>query len=169
MFPIALDIAALPIALVGSGEKAESRLAHLTRAGAGRVTRYTDRLPDAAEIKAARLLLIVDVAREDAARLAAVARENGVLVNVEDDRDYCDFYFMSEVRRGDLLIAISTHGASPALAIAVKEKLSQQFGEEWSAITDTLKQQRDAWRAAGHSLSEVLAKTRALIKERGWL
>lgn len=61
----------------------------------------------------------------------AEARSRGVLCNAVDEPERCDFYFPAVVRRGELQIAISTGGLSPALAQRLRKELEQQFGPEW--------------------------------------
>ena len=60
------------------------------------------------------------------------AQIRGVLVNSVDDPDNCDFYYPAVVNRGDLQIAISTAGHSPALAQRIRIELEQQFGPEYA-------------------------------------
>jgi precorrin-2 dehydrogenase / sirohydrochlorin ferrochelatase len=69
-------------------------------------------------------------------RVYAEAREQGRLVNVVDDPEYCDFYFGSIVRRGALQIGISTSGESPAFAQQLKREIEQALPadiESWLA------------------------------------
>ena len=150
MFPIALCVEQLPLILVGNGEKTVKRLAQLRRAGAVNVAVYADgpsselmeaagdvlvkRLPERKELKKASVVMVVDAPLEVAEGIATVAREEGTLVNVEDVKPHCDFYFMAEVRRGDLILAVSTSGKSPATAVEVRKQLEVQYGEEWEAI-----------------------------------
>ncbi|MFZ0320472.1 MAG: bifunctional precorrin-2 dehydrogenase/sirohydrochlorin ferrochelatase [Candidatus Sulfotelmatobacter sp.] len=56
------------------------------------------------------------------------AQALGVLCNVVDVPDYCDFYYPAVVRRGDLQIAVSTSGQSPSLAQQIRQQLERQFG-----------------------------------------
>jgi precorrin-2 dehydrogenase / sirohydrochlorin ferrochelatase len=56
------------------------------------------------------------------------AQRRGVLCNVVDVPEYCDFFYPAVVRRGDLQIAISTAGQSPSLAQKLRQQLEQQFG-----------------------------------------
>ena len=56
------------------------------------------------------------------------AQQRGVLCNVVDDPEHCDFYYPAVVRRGDLQIAISTHGQSPSLSQKLRQQLERQFG-----------------------------------------
>jgi precorrin-2 dehydrogenase len=86
------------------------------------------------------------------------ALEVGVPVNVVDDPPNCTFIAPSIVRRGDLMLAISTGGANPALAVRIRERLEKEFGEEYEAYLElikrlkeeaklpaTQKQRADAW------------------------
>ncbi len=64
------------------------------------------------------------------------AEKRGVLCNVVDVPEYCDFFYPAVVRRGDLQIAISTSGQSPSLAQKLRQQLERQFGpayETWVA------------------------------------
>ena len=73
----------------------------------------------------------------DAAARAAIARGSRArraLVNVVDDIPNCDWAAPAVVRRGDLVLAIGTGGASPAAARLIRERLGAGFGEEWAEI-----------------------------------
>jgi precorrin-2 dehydrogenase/sirohydrochlorin ferrochelatase len=63
-------------------------------------------------------------------------QRRGVLCNVVDVPQFCDFYYPAVVRRGDLQIAVSTGGQSPSLAQKIRQQLERQFGpayEPWVA------------------------------------
>jgi precorrin-2 dehydrogenase/sirohydrochlorin ferrochelatase len=72
-----------------------------------------------------------------------VARERNVLCNSVDDPEHCDFYYPAVVNRGDLQIAISTNGRSPALAQRLRRELEEQFGPEYEAWVKELGDARD--------------------------
>jgi precorrin-2 dehydrogenase / sirohydrochlorin ferrochelatase len=72
------------------------------------------------------------------AAIHAEAKWRKVLVNVMDDIPHCDFAAPALVKRGDLAIAISTGGRSPALARRLREQLSEQFDPRWAALLDLL-------------------------------
>jgi uroporphyrin-III C-methyltransferase/precorrin-2 dehydrogenase/sirohydrochlorin ferrochelatase len=76
---------------------------------------------------------------------AADARQ--VLCNAVDDIDHCHFYYGSIVQRGDLQIAISTNGKSPALAQRLRKELEEQFGPEYAAWLEHLGATRDRLRS----------------------
>ena len=73
----------------------------------------------------------------------AEAKSRGVLCNAVDEPERCDFYFPAVVRRGELQIAISTGGLSPALAQRLRKELEQQFGPEWEEWVAQLGRTRD--------------------------
>ncbi len=73
----------------------------------------------------------------------AEAKSRGVLCNTVDEPERCDFYFPAVVRRGELQIAISTGGLSPALAQRLRKDLELQFGPEWEEWVAKLGRTRD--------------------------
>ncbi len=62
----------------------------------------------------------------------AEATSSGIPVNVVDNVSLCTFIAPSIVRRGDLVVAISTGGNAPALAVRIRERLEREFGEEYA-------------------------------------
>ncbi|MGB6687712.1 MAG: uroporphyrinogen-III C-methyltransferase, partial [Terracidiphilus sp.] len=74
--------------------------------------------------------------------VAEAARARGVLSNSVDDPPDCDFYYPSVVERGDLQIAVSTAGKSPALAQQLREELSALLPEDIGPWLDSLGEQR---------------------------
>ena len=64
------------------------------------------------------------------------AEAEGILVNVADHPDHCNFIVPSTLRRGDLIIGVSTGGQSPALAANVRRELEQAFGPEYAAFLE---------------------------------
>lgn len=89
----------------------------------------------------------------------AEARARGVLCNAVDDPDHCDFYCPAIVRRGQLQIAISTGGNSPALAQRLRRELEKQFGAEY-----------EGWvRWLGEARASLSARTLSPHQRRNWL
>jgi precorrin-2 dehydrogenase/sirohydrochlorin ferrochelatase len=103
------------------------------------------------------------------------AQRRGVLCNVVDDPEYCDFYYPAVVRRGDLQIAISTNGQSPSLAQKLRQQLERQFGPGYARWIAELGETRrlvlasslDAERKSAllHSLASREAVKAALVEE----
>src|SRR5208282_1462843 len=55
----------------------------------------------------------------------------GIFCNAVDDIENCHFYYGAVVQRGDLQLAISTNGKSPALAQRIRKELQESYGEEY--------------------------------------
>lgn len=166
MYPFAFNLSRVRIVLVGSQELATRRLAQLKEAGATQVITYIDQLPEAHEIRQAQLLMVAGLDNETSVVLASIAKLQGVLVNVEDKNDLCDFYFTSFVKRGDLTISVSTGGASPTLGQEIRAYIARIFDEKWGAIVRNIGQQRLQWKCEGLDNKAVGERTRALIKDQ---
>lgn len=185
MFPIVLDLSALKVVLIGEGDVAMKRLDLLDVSGAASVEVYSaspgtafkeragarlkGRRPSEAALKAATMVLVAGLEDEEATAIAATARRLGRLVNVEDRKALCDFHLPSTVRRGDLVLAVSTGGRSPGLARRLRRYLEGLFGPEWAARVDGLASRREGWRAEGLDAAEVGRRTEAYIEKEGWL
>ena len=76
-------------------------------------------------------------------------KEEGALVNVADDPGVSDFITPSFFRRGDLIIAISTGGRSPALARTIKTRLEQNFGKEYASLLSLIGEVRSRQKQKG--------------------
>jgi precorrin-2 dehydrogenase/sirohydrochlorin ferrochelatase len=74
------------------------------------------------------LAIVATASRSLNASIYEEAQRRGVLCNVVDVPEFCDFYYPAVVRRGDLQIAISTNGQSPSLAQKLRQQLERQFG-----------------------------------------
>jgi precorrin-2 dehydrogenase/sirohydrochlorin ferrochelatase len=89
----------------------------------------------------------VCVAASDDPQLRAAifreARSRGVLVNLVDDTEHCDFAAPAVVRRGELVVAVSTGGRSPALASRLRRLLEERFGPEWEELAALLGEVRE--------------------------
>src|SRR6185503_19476294 len=84
---------------------------------------------------------IVIVAVNDipaATRIKGDTRRAGLLVNVADKPELCDFYLSSVVRKGHLKIAISTNGKSPTIAKRLKEEIGSMIPDEMDNVLDNM-------------------------------
>ena len=184
MIPLALDPSRLRLGLAGAGPQALRRLRGLRAAGAGdnllvfapdpELAREAGpaalpRLPDAGEISQLNLLWIVGLDEPDYLPLAEAARAARVLVNVEDVPEFCDFNSVAEIRRGDLLLTISTNGQAPGLAGAIRKRLEACFPESWAARVKEIAALREGWRAERMPMAETARRISALVEEGCWL
>jgi precorrin-2 dehydrogenase / sirohydrochlorin ferrochelatase len=160
MFPVFFKLEGRPCLVVGAGTIAAPKIASLLRAG-GVVTVVAPltRADVAAQAGAGELVwherefaeadldgMFLVVAATDLQavnhHVAEAARARNVLCNSVDDPPDCDFFYPSVVRRGDLQIAISTAGKSPALAQRLREELDQMLPEDIGAWLDQLGETR---------------------------
>lgn len=162
-FPVNLDLAGKPVLVVGAGAVAARKVAALRRAGA-RITvvapeavaeisedpeiRWRRRAFRSKDLASQRLVV---TATDDPAVNATVHQAGelaNIFVNSADDPANCSFTLPAVARNGDLCVAVSTNGRSPALA-------------RW------LRQRFDRDLASGYSdLCELLAETRLEVRER---
>lgn len=129
MYPIFLDVNGKLCLVLGSGREAEEKSAALARAGAvvHRRERYENRA-------FAGYFAVISAGpdRSENAAIFAEAERLGILVCCVDDPPHCRFTFGSLVRRGELVIAISTGGACPALAVRLRERFERELGPEYA-------------------------------------
>ena len=184
MLPVVIDLARVPVTLVGRDTQALKRLGHLEADGVARARIFSDapsealrayagerlveRLPSADDLAGSRVVFIADLPPEEVSDIAIAATIAGALVNVEDHKGWCDFHSPSVVRRGDLLISVSTNGQSPALAKRIRTMLETVFPASWAERVVEIARLRRRLRAHGLA-AEVAGATDALIANRGWL
>jgi precorrin-2 dehydrogenase/sirohydrochlorin ferrochelatase len=109
-------------------------------------------------------------------RIYRDTREKGILVNIVDDPEKCDFIVPSVMQQGDLSIAISTGGKSPALARTLREELETQYGHEYKILLDIMGGLRSKVIAQGRpsddnkKLFESVLRSDILdhIREKNW-
>src|SRR4030043_1398789 len=148
-YPIAVDLQDKKVVVVGGGAVAKRKIDALLQCGAdvyiisrelkpglrrlleeGKVKLIGRRLIKA-YLKGAFLII---ASTDDSSlnhNVSALAKKMGIPVNVVDRPADSDFIVPSVIRRGDLLIAVSTSGKSPALAKRIRERLGRQFGDEY--------------------------------------
>ena len=93
------------------------------------------------------------------------ADARGILCNAVDDIEHCHFYYGSVVQRGDLQIAISTNGKSPALAQRLRLQMEKRFGPEYELWLAWLGAARDLLRAGEGSADSKRALLHHLASE----
>lgn len=130
--PIFVRLADRPVALVGSGEAADAKRRLLERAGA-RVVGEDD---------AVSLAIVADGDEAAAARLKA----RGVLVNVVDRPELCDFTLPAIVDRSPVIVAVGTGGASAGLAKALRQRLETLLPAALGSLATALSDARGAMR-----------------------
>ena len=159
-YPICVDVRGRRCVVVGGGAVAERKVRTLLGYGARvrlislALTPGLQRLVNARRVTwAQRAYRHCDVqdarlvygATDEPATNRAVfrdARRCGVLVNVVDQPRWSSFIAPAQVRRGHLVLAVSTGGASPTLAKQIRRKLERQFGSEYASLTRLMERLR---------------------------
>jgi siroheme synthase-like protein len=176
-FPVLLELAGRRCVVIGSLPVAEGKVEALLAGGADDVlvvatepAERLDGLDDVSSVTIARrawtradldgAALVIAHDRDPRIRdaIAVAAREAGAMVNVVDDIPNCDWAMPSVVRRGELVLAIGTGGASPALSKKLRAQLEREYGPEWAEVLVVLRQVREATFARIPSFEERAAR-----------
>jgi precorrin-2 dehydrogenase / sirohydrochlorin ferrochelatase len=161
LFPVFLKLQGRSCLVVGAGNVALSKIEGLLASGAevrvvapqavdpvitlaqaGEIS-WWQRSFEPADLDGVFLAIVATSNSELNGRVFREAQRRNILCNVVDDPPHCDFYYPSVVRRGDLQIAISTNGRSPALAQRLRRELEEQFGPEYEVWLNRLGIERE--------------------------
>jgi precorrin-2 dehydrogenase/sirohydrochlorin ferrochelatase len=155
-YPIFLDLKDKNVLVVGGGKVAERKILNLLRYGcrihvvSPGLTSQLEKLvlekkiqhiPEQSLNQAMGNASMVIAATDDPVfngQIASRAKERGLLVNAVDQPQDCNFIMPSIVNSGDLQIAISTGGKSPALAKKIRKELQALFGSEYGSLVELL-------------------------------
>lgn len=143
--PIFLNLSGRAVVLVGEGEAAEAKARLITRAG-GRV------VPAWEEGAALAFVALADEAEARAA--AETLRARGLLVNVVDRPELCDFTMPAIVDRAPVTVAIGTGGASAGLAKAIRQRIEALLPSRLGALASALHAARAAMKARWPAAAE---------------
>ena len=155
-YPIYLDIRDKHCVVIGGGEVAERKVFSLLNAGAkvtvvspavtavlkgiseaGRVE-IKERPFSKGDLKGAFLAYAATDSEDINYKISEEARKRGVLLNIVDKPEMCDFIVPSVVERGLLSVAISTGGASPAFAKRLRLEMEERYGEEYALFLEIM-------------------------------
>lgn len=150
LFPMFVKLADRQVLVVGGGAVGEAKIRGLLDTGAqirvvalqanqavhdwadGGIIALEERAFGPADLDGAFLVVAATSSPEVNELIFGEAQSRGILCNVVDVPELCDFFYPAVVRRGDLQIAISTAGQSPLLAQRIRKRLEQQFGPEYA-------------------------------------
>ena len=165
LFPAFLKLTNRRVLVVGGGAIAAQKIPGLLEAGArvhvvspklspalaeyvrNRRIEWSPKPFEPCDLDDAFLVIAATSLHDLNASVFAEADRRNILCNAVDDIDHCHFYYGSIVQRGDLQIAISTNGKSPALAQRLRKELEEQFGTEYESWLEWLGAAREALRA----------------------
>ena len=165
LFPAFLKLHSRRVLVVGGGAIAAQKIPGLLEAGAhvhvvspklapqlaewvrNRQIDWSPKPFEPSDLSGAFLVIAATSLRDLNESVFREADRRNILCNAVDDIDHCHFYYGSIVQRGDLQIAISTNGKSPALAQRLRKELEEQFGPEYECWLDWLGAARETLRA----------------------
>ena len=165
LFPLFLKLEHKRVVVVGGGAIAERKIEGLLSAGARvrviapQITRQiaewarfrkVDWLPKefaAGDLEGASLVVAATAAPGVNRAVFTEAESKKILCNAVDDVENCHFYYGAIVQRGDLQVAISTNGKSPALAQRIRKELEEEYPAEYGVWLDWLGAAREILRA----------------------
>ena len=160
--PIFVDVGRRPCTVIGGGERAESRVRALLEAGAvvtvislqvndrlklltvGGYIKHIAREYQPGDLQG-QYLAYVTVENQRVTQLAAgEARDLGIPINAADQPEASTFIAPATFRRGDLQVAISTGGSSPAVASLLRRRLEGEFGTGYATLLDIMRLARQS-------------------------
>lgn len=166
LFPMFVKLRGRLVVVVGGGNIAESKIPGLLDAGA-RIRIIAPQLKESlasfvrrgriewlpkefapGDLQGAFLVIAATSVPDVNSAVFSEADSLGILCNAVDDIENCHFYYGSIVQRGDLQIAISTNGKSPALAQRLRKELEAQIGPEYELWVEWLGAARELLRSA---------------------
>jgi precorrin-2 dehydrogenase/sirohydrochlorin ferrochelatase len=174
MLPLAMKLSNKPVLVVGAGRIGSGKAALLVEAGA-RVTMISqDQLAPlplglaAYEARAYRpgdlkgYALVVSATGDPVVndQIVDEARVEGIWLNVVDDPARSDFYFTAVHRDGEVLVSVSTEGASPALAQVIRTLIRERLPRQLGSVARQLRVERAALHTSGDSTEGIDWKPR---------
>jgi siroheme synthase-like protein len=164
LFPIFLKIGQLNTLLVGGGKVGleklgallkndpEVRLTIVAKEASPELKAAIARLPHIVlherpfvpgDLDGKQLVIVATDNRDFSAEVYAQAKSRGILTNVADTPDLCDFYLGATVTKGNLKIGISTNGQSPTFAKRFRQVLEEALPDETNQLLANLNQLRN--------------------------
>ena len=163
LYPIFLNIENRHIVVIGGGEVALRKISDLLSRDAcitaiapdfhGEIHRLIDEYPDTltliqreyreGDLESAALVFSATDDTETNRRVYIEAERRNILINAVDDPPHCSFYIPSWMQRGELMLALSTGGASPAMSARLRRELEQHLPDNIEKILETLRSARE--------------------------
>jgi len=170
-YPIFLNLRGKKCVVVGGGKVALRKVATLLDCGAditvispkphaeisklfkNKAIRLVRRNYERGDLRRAALSIAATHMKKINRKVAEESKKNGTPVNVVDDAELSDFIIPSSFRRGDLSVAVSTSGMSPALAKKIRAKLEKKIGIEYAYLLSLIAEIRSEIKKKGLRVS----------------
>jgi precorrin-2 dehydrogenase / sirohydrochlorin ferrochelatase len=149
-YPVMLNLQGRPVLFIGGGWETEIKIRGLLEAGAKITLLSQGSHPDLVPLEASGqivwhrraycesdldgvwMVMSHPVNKLENQAVFADAQARGILCNSVDDPERCSFILPSVLRRGDLVIGVSTSGTAPALGVRIKQRLAAMYGPEYT-------------------------------------
>jgi precorrin-2 dehydrogenase/sirohydrochlorin ferrochelatase len=168
-FPINLNLEGRSCLVVGAGRIGLRKTEQLLAAGArvtvvapevvsdftGLPVTIHQRAFELTDLDGQRLVITATGNRDLDQLIYDTCEDRGIWINSADDPDRCAFTLPAVVRRGDLMVTVSTGGNSPALSSWMRQKLEVLVGPEFEEVVNELAQERVLIHADGRSTEDI--------------
>ena len=168
-FPINLNLEGRSCLVVGAGRIGLRKTEQLLAAGAqvtvvapevvgdfaGLPVTLHQRAFELTDLDGQRLVITATGNRELDQLIYDTCEDRGIWINSADDPERCAFTLPAVVRRGDLMVTVSTGGNSPALSSWMRQKLEALVGPEFEEVVNELAQERVLIHADGRSTEDI--------------
>lgn len=160
-YPVSISLVDKKVVVIGGGSVAQRKVKDLLKTKCNlelyakeidpglarymdeRKVKYSEQAYDQEQLEGAFMVVAATDKREVNKEISNYCQENNILINVVDQREESNFLVNSVVRRGDLVIAVSTNGKAPALAARIMREIDQLYSVEYALFIDLLFEMRD--------------------------
>jgi precorrin-2 dehydrogenase / sirohydrochlorin ferrochelatase len=180
-FPVFIDLAGKDVLVIGGGQIALRKVEGLlpfgptvtlvapeccpeveALAAEGRL-RLVRRRFEMGDLAGKRMVIVAADDLELQARVFAACEPAGVLCNAVDVEAYCNFLFPALVRRGELVVGITTSGKAPSVSAEIRRQLDGSLPREWEQGVEEVARLRAELPKGPTRTAELVARTRALF------
>ena len=165
MLPIIINPGHLKTLVIGDGQATSRRLQMLKEAGVKNVKHFKT-IPEEKEFDDVNIIYSSDFDDDISEKIFTIAESKKLLINTEDKTKFCNFHAPAIIRRGDLLLTVSTAGKGPRLARRIKAILENMFGYEWKENLEHLSQVREEYKKQGFKFETMAVKIDEEIEKK---
>ena len=182
-YPIFVNLENKSCLVVGAGSVGKRKIKSLLDFGAGRVTVVDTRRPDPGfehvldrdnvtflcrefqdhDLDGQFLVIACTSSEKVNKRVAELCEQRDILCNIADMPEQCSFIVPATITRGDLTVAVSTGGQSPAMAKRIRRDLQESFGEEYASLLTVMGRIRPLMLDLGLETQENTEVFRSLV------
>jgi siroheme synthase, N-terminal domain len=151
-FPLCINLEDKRFLIVGYGRIAKRKLKAIseftsnikiitkdpTEEKLGKGIEIVNKCFDEKDIEGMDFVITATGSREQDEAIVAACKSRGIPVNAADDRDECDFFLPGIIKRGDLVVSVSTSGKSPAYSKHLREQIEDVIPDNIEKVLDIM-------------------------------